>query len=109
MATNTKPIGVAYEDPQLDGAIIGKSGGTAGFYGTTPVAQGAALTAQLTTITSTAPGTPDYAIQDLTQTTPCGFATKDEGNSVLAVIANLQARLAQVESRLETIGLIASN
>lgn len=109
MATNTKPIGVAYEDPQLDGAIIGKSGGTAGFYGTTPVAQGAALTAQLTTITSTAPGTPDYAIQDLTQTTPFGFATKDEGNSVLAVIANLQARLAQVESRLETIGLIASN
>jgi hypothetical protein len=109
MATNTKPVGVAYEDPQLDGAIIGKSGGTAGFYGTTPVAQGAALTAQLTTITSTAPGTADYAIQDLTQTTPFGFATKDEGNTVLAVIANLQARLAQVESRLETVGLIASN
>jgi hypothetical protein len=35
--------------------------------------------------------------------------TKDEGNSVLSVIANLQARLAQVESRLETVGLIASN
>lgn len=109
MATNTKPIGVAYEDQQLDGAIMGKAGGTAGFYGTTPVAQGAALTAQSTTITSTAPGTPDYAIQDLTQTTPFGFATKDEGNTVLAVIANLQTRLAQVESRLETVGLIASN
>ena len=109
MPTNTKPIGVAYEDQQLDGAIMGKSGGTAGFYGTTPVAQGAALTAQSTTITSTAPGTPDYAIQDLTQTTPFGFATKDEGNTVLAVIANLQTRLAQVESRLETVGLIASN
>jgi len=109
MPTNTKPIGVAYEDPQLDGAIMGKSGGTAGFYGTTPVAQGAALTTQLTSITSTAPGTPDYAIQDLTQTTPFGFVTKDEGNSVLSVIANLQARLAQVEARLETVGLIASN
>ena len=109
MPTNTKPIGVAYEDQQLDGAIMGKSGGTAGFYGTTPVAQGAALTAQSTTITSTAPGTPDYAIQDLTQTTPFGFVTKDEGNTVLAVIANLQTRLAQVESRLETVGLIASN
>lgn len=109
MVTNTKPVGVAYEDPQLDGAIIGKSGGTAGFYGTTPVTQGAALTAQLTTITNTAPGTPDYAIQDLTQTTPFGFVTKDEGNSVLAVIANLQARLAQVEARLEAVGLIASN
>jgi len=63
----------------------------------------------LTSITSTAPSTADYAIQDLTQTTPFGFATKDEGNTVLSVIANLQARLAQVESRLETVGLIASN
>jgi hypothetical protein len=88
---------------------MGKAGGTAGFYGTTPVVQGAALTAQLTSITSTAPGTLDFAIQDLTQTTPFGFVTKDEGNSVLAVIANLQARLAQVEARLETVGLIAAN
>jgi hypothetical protein len=88
---------------------MGKAGGTAGFYGVTPVVQGAALTTQLTSITSTAPSTPDYAIQDLTQTTPFGFVTKDEGNSVLSVIANLQARLAQVESRLETVGLIAAN
>lgn len=36
---NTKAIGVAYEDQQLDGAIIGKSGGTVGFYGKTPVTQ----------------------------------------------------------------------
>jgi hypothetical protein len=106
---NTKAVGVAFEDAQLDGAIMGKAGGTAGFYGTTPVVQGAALTTQLTSITSTAPSTADYAIQDLTQTTPFGFATKDEGNTVLSVIANLQARLAQVESRLETVGLIASN
>ena len=106
---NTIAVGVAFEDPQLNGAIMGKAGGTAGFYGTTPVVQGAALTTQLTSITSTAPSTPDYAIQDLTQSTPFGFVTKDEGNSVLAVIANLQARLAQVESRLETVGLIASN
>lgn len=106
---NTKPIGVAYEDQQLDGAVIGKSGGTVGFYGATPVAQPAALTTQLTSITHTAPGTPDYAIQDLTQTTPFGFATKDEGNTVLSVIANLQARLAQVEARLESLNLIASN
>lgn len=35
----TKPIGVAYEDPQLDNAIIGKSGGTVGFYGKTPSTQ----------------------------------------------------------------------
>lgn len=78
-------------------------------YGGTPVAQGAALTAQLTSITHTAPGTADYAIQDLVQNTGFGFVTKDEGNTVLAVIANLQARLAQVEARLEAIGLVASN
>jgi len=106
---NTIAVGVAFEDAQLDGAIMGKAGGTAGFYGTTPVVQGAALTTQLTSITSTAPSTADYAIQDLTQSTPFGFVTKDEGNTVLSVIANLQARLAQVESRLETVGLIAAN
>ena len=36
----TKPIGVAYEDQDLDDAIIGKSaalGGKVGFYGTTPI------------------------------------------------------------------------
>ncbi len=109
MAYNTKPIGVAYADPQLDGVGLGASGGTVGFYGTTPVAQGAALTAQLTTVTFTAPGTPDYAIQDLVAATGYGFVTADEGQTVLSVIANLQARLAQVEARLETVGLIASN
>ena len=50
---NTKSIGVAYEDQQLDGAVMGKSGGTAGFFGVTPVAQPAAITA----VTNTASGT----------------------------------------------------
>jgi hypothetical protein len=36
---NTKAVGVAYEDPQLDAAILSKSGGTVGFYGTTPSSQ----------------------------------------------------------------------
>lgn len=80
-----------------------------GFYGATPVAQGAALTAQLTTITHTAPGADDFAIQALTQTTPFGFVTADEGHTVLKVIANLQARLAEVEARLEAVGLVAAN
>ena len=53
MATNSKSIGVAYEDPQLDGAIIGKTGGTAGFYGTTPIVQAAAITAVGNTATGT--------------------------------------------------------
>lgn len=42
MANNTKPIGVAYEDQTLNDAIIGKTGGTVGFYGTTPATQRAA-------------------------------------------------------------------
>lgn len=93
-----------------DGAQVGKSATEkVGFWGATPVVQGAALTAQLTSITHTAPGTPDYAIQDLTNSSGYGFVTKDEGNTVLSVILNLQARLAQVEARLEAIGLIASN
>ena len=89
---NTKPIGVAYADPLLDGARF--------------VPEVAANTAALTTITFTAPGTPDYAVQDLTDNGGFGFATKDEGNSVLAVVANLQARVAQLESKLATYGLL---
>jgi len=79
------------------------------FWNTTPVNQPDALTAQDTSITHTAPGTPDFAIQDLTSTTPFGFVTQDEGNTVLKVILNLQVRLAEVEARLEELGLVASN
>lgn len=50
---NTKPIGVAYEDQQLDGAVLGAAGGTIGFYGKTPVVQGAAITTLATTPTAT--------------------------------------------------------
>lgn len=50
---NTKAIGVAYEDQQLDGAILGKAGGTIGFYGKTPVVKGAAVTTLATTPTAT--------------------------------------------------------
>lgn len=83
-----------------------------GFYGTDHVTQGAALTATVTSLTHTAPSTPDYAIADLTQdspTAPFGFTTKDEGNTVLKVIANLQARVNELEARLDSstgVGLI---
>lgn len=71
--------------------------------------QGAALTAQDTTLTHTAPGTPDYAIAALTQTSPFGFVAADEGHTVLRVVANLQVRLAEVEARLEALGLVVAN
>ena len=69
--------------------------------------QQTALTAQSTTITHTAPSTPDYAIQDMTNTTPYGFVTQDEANTVLSVIANLQTRIEELETKLQTHGLIA--
>lgn len=97
-------------DKGPDGTRLGQSSADlVGFYGATPVDKPAALTAQLTTITHTAPGTPDYAIQNLTTSTPYGFVTADEGNTVLSVVANLQARLAEVEARLEELGLVTSN
>jgi hypothetical protein len=90
-----------------------KAGGSlnieAGAHVTVDTAQPVALTAQLTAITHTAPGTPDYAIQDLTNSSGFGFVTKDEGNSVLKVIANLQTRLAEVEDRLESLTFVAPN
>lgn len=89
---NTKPIGVAYADQLLDGARF--------------VPEVAANTAALTTITSTAPVSPDFAIQDLVNSSAFGFVTKDEGNTVLAVIANLQTRVAELESKLQTYGML---
>ena len=91
----------AYDTAARLGIEIEASGTAAklAFYGGTTVVSGAALTTQLTTITFTAP-TPDYAIQNLTNTAPYGFVTQDEGNTVLSVIANLQTRVAELEARL---------
>lgn len=89
---NTKPIGVAYADPELDGARF--------------VPEVAANTTALTDITFTAPGSPDYAIQDLVNSSAYGFVTKDEGNTVLSVIKNLQTRVAELETKLQTYGIL---
>ncbi|MBK7550114.1 MAG: hypothetical protein IPI20_21105 [Rhodoferax sp.] len=45
----------------------------------------------------------------MTNSSGYGFVTKDEGNSVLKVVANLQTRLAELEARLEGCGIIAAN
>jgi hypothetical protein len=79
-----------------------------GFWAHAPVVQPVAMTPQLTTITYTAPGSPDYALQNLVQNTGFGFATADEGNTALSVIANLQARVAELEARLTGCGMIAA-
>ncbi len=85
---------------------LGSSGGKIGLFGVTPVVKPTALTTQLTTITATAPGTPDYAIQDLTQTLPYGFVTSDEAQSFLKVVANLQIRVAELETKLQGLGIL---
>ena len=85
-------------------------GNKLGFYGVTTVVQPTALTSQDTSLTHTAPGTPDFAIQDLIDSgvgSAFGFATKDEGNTVLQVILNLQTRVAELETKLQALGLLA--
>lgn len=98
----------AYDTAQRIGLEIEASGSAPmiGFFGVQAVARATELTDELTTITHTAPGTPDYAIQDLTDTGGFGFVTKDEGNSVLAVIANLQTRVNELETKLTAYGLL---
>lgn len=72
--------------------------------------QGAALTTQLTTITpADAEGTPDYAIAGVTNSSAYGFASAQEAITTLYVIKNLQVRLAEVEARLEGVGICAAN
>lgn len=93
-----------------DGAQVGKSATEkVGFWGATPVVRPAALTTQLTRITHTAPGSPEYAIQDLINSSAYGFASKDEGNTVLSVIRNLQVRVAELEARLGGCGIVTAN
>lgn len=72
--------------------------------------EGAALTAQLTTITiADAAGTPDYAIQAVTASSPYGFVNAAELITTLYVIKNLQTRLAEVEARLEAVNIVVAN
>ena len=78
------------------------------FYNAAPVAQQTGLNIQFTTITYTEPAIPDYSIQDFTQTSPWGFASHDEANSVLRALANLQVRMGQLETRLITYGLLGA-
>ncbi len=72
--------------------------------------QGAALTAQLTTITiADAAGTPDYAIAAVINSSAYGFSNAAELISVLYVIKNLQVRCAEMEARLEALNAVVAN
>lgn len=98
-------------DGRPDGNTFGASATEkVSLYGVTPVVQPSALTAQLTTITiADAAGTPDYALSALTTTTPYGLATAAEAITLLYVIKNLQERMAELETAVEALGIVAAN
>lgn len=67
-----------------------------------PSRVGALEVAPLTTITiADAAGTPDYALQALTTSSPYGLATAAEAITLLYVIKNLQQRVLDLEARLK--------
>lgn len=78
-----------------------------GFYQPLPVASKAALTAPLTTVTFDTPGTPDFGMSgQITSSSPFGFKTADQVNTLLSVIANLQTRVDELETQLQTWNLL---
>jgi len=90
------------------GVQIVRADGGVGFFGTAPISLPSASTTALTTITSvTATGTSDFAIRALTVTTPAGFASLDEGNAFVEVVKINQARIAEIHTALQNLGLIA--
>jgi hypothetical protein len=100
----------AYDTAARLGIEIEADGSAAklGFYGVATVIRPTALTTQLTTITHTVP-TPDYAIQDFVDVSlgaGWAFASHDEANTTLSVIANLQTRVGELETKLQALGLL---
>lgn len=81
-------------------------GNKVGLFGVTPVVRPTALTAALTTVTCSAPGTPDYAIQDPVAATGYGFVTLDEALSLIKAVANAQVRIGELETKLQALGAL---
>ena len=82
---NTKSIGVAFEDQQLDGAVMGKSGGTAGFFGAIPTNQLASLTSlNFSTLTTATVGALTTAQISALQTNVNGIITGLKSLGIMA-------------------------
>lgn len=77
------------------------------FYNATPIVQPTALTTAETTLTFVNENTPDFALSSVTTTTPAGFATLDEAQAFVEVVANMQARIGELETKLQNLGLLA--
>lgn len=62
---------------------------------------------ELTTLTQAGTFTPDYAIQALTASSPVGFVSADEAETVLSVVIRTAARVKALEDVLVAQGLLA--
>lgn len=80
---DTKSIGIAYRDQDLDGSIVGASGGTVGFFGTTATTQPASATQAA--VASTAPVS--------VSATQWGFSTSTQAAAVIALQNELRTAL----------------
>jgi len=79
------------------------------FLGATPVAQQTALTTVLTTLTNAGTAS-DYAIQAIVSSgagNAYGFVTQAEGETVVDVVLNNQARINEIEDVLQAFGFLA--
>jgi hypothetical protein len=86
---DTRSIGIAYRDQDLDGSKLGASGGTLGFYGKTPIVQPAAT--NQAAVASTAPVS--------ISATQWGYSTSTQA----LAITNL---LIEVRTALVNLGII---
>ncbi len=99
--------GVDFVFGTTTGSIIGTDAAQKlAFYGSTAIVQPIALTSPLTTLTNAGTAS-DFAIQALTSTTPFGFVTQAEGETVVDVVLNNQARINEIETKLQALGLLA--
>lgn len=92
-----------------DGANVGKSATEkVGFWGKAPVVQPTILgTAAVATATKADADSNDTTWAAITNSSPYGFASAADGIGVLQVIINLQVRLADLEAKLKTTGIVA--
>lgn len=100
------PYSAGHNGPE--GTAIGISAADkVGFYGTTPVVRPILGTAAVATATKADADSNDTTWAAMTTSTPWGFASQADAQGVLQVIINLQVRLADLEAKLKTIGIVS--
>lgn len=84
--------------------------GKIGFFGKAPTGQASALTAPVVaaaSMTFTDPGgSSDYAFATATTSTPAGYSSVAEANSLLKVVQNALLRIEQINTALQNAGIV---